>query len=122
MNHILIEESKTHRRCTQTQCLHYVNGGCQVCEDCHAAPFVLTKTCDRCLDCEGVPNALRWGPKRTSGVRQLTPPARIEEDPDIVGDAMRHVVGLPPLQLAKDLNMSGADAARVLRRSDHGRS
>lgn len=53
-------DEKTHRRCTQTNCKFYREGGCKSCEKCNAEPFVLKKSCSKCLACENVPNSLRF--------------------------------------------------------------
>ena len=51
---------KDHRRCTQTQCGYFLQGGCKACSKCKARPFEINTKCKTCLDCENVPNALRW--------------------------------------------------------------
>jgi hypothetical protein len=53
-----------HRRCNQTQCSFYLQGGCKSCSECNARPFEINESCNRCLDCENVPNALRWDDKK----------------------------------------------------------
>ena len=50
-----------HRRCTQTQCGHYLNGGCKDCEQCKARPYEINVGCERCYACENIPNELRFG-------------------------------------------------------------
>lgn len=97
----LTEETATHRRCTQIQCGFYTQGGCLACDDCKSDPFVLNKTCDRCLDCEGVPESLRWGEKKAVQATQRLPPHVIEEydeptDSEIVVKAMDRLV-MPPI-------------------------
>ena len=52
---------KGERRCQQTQCGYYVNGGCKACEECKASPYIINTSCQRCLKCENVPNELRFG-------------------------------------------------------------
>lgn len=54
-------ENVTHKRCGQTQCEFYLRGGCRPCDDCGAHPYEINKSCDRCYNCENVPDALRWG-------------------------------------------------------------
>jgi len=52
---------KQHRRCRQAQCGYYLGGGCQSCSECSARPYEINTSCVRCLDCENIPDALRWG-------------------------------------------------------------
>ena len=56
-------ENESFHRCRQTQCGYFLNGGCQACAECAAAPFEIRKSCQRCFGCENVPNELRWDPK-----------------------------------------------------------
>lgn len=49
------------RRCTQTKCDFYLQGGCKNCSKCKAEPYHINTACGKCLRCEGVPNELRWG-------------------------------------------------------------
>lgn len=49
------------RRCTQTKCGYYLQGGCQSCDDCKAKPFIINIGCQRCLSCEGEEDVLRFG-------------------------------------------------------------
>ena len=49
-----------HRRCTQSQCGFYLNGGCHDCETCKARPYEINTECNRCLNCENILNSLRW--------------------------------------------------------------
>lgn len=60
---MITEETKTHRRCRQTQCGYFVSeeNPCRECDDCGAAPFEINKSCKKCDDCENVPGELRWG-------------------------------------------------------------
>ena len=65
-------ENKHFSRCRQTQCSFFRNGGCQECADCKTEPFLIKKSCDRCVRCEKVPNSLRWGDKKeTEAVSEL---------------------------------------------------
>jgi hypothetical protein len=52
------------RRCTQTRCGYYTQGGCQACKSCKAEPYVITIGCDTCLSCEGEEGELRFGDKK----------------------------------------------------------
>jgi len=52
------------RRCNQTKCGYYLQGGCQSCDDCNAKPFIINTNCDRCLSCEGEADVLRFGQKK----------------------------------------------------------
>lgn len=60
-------ENSAYRRCRQTQCGFFQQGGCKDCSECSAEPFVLKKACKRCYECENVPNALRWGEPNMQG-------------------------------------------------------
>ena len=73
-------ENSTHRRCQQTQCNFFINGGCKACDECQAESFVLKKGCKRCRECENVPNALRWDEPCLQGnkVSQREKPMEIE--------------------------------------------
>lgn len=73
-------ENDTHRRCTQTQCGHYLQGGCRACEECRAEPYVLKKACGSCHDCENVPDSLRWGEKKKQELKNKnkTKPLKME--------------------------------------------
>ncbi len=48
------------RRCKQTKCMFFVNGGCKPCTECESRPYKINTTCGRCLGCETRPNALRF--------------------------------------------------------------
>ena len=63
-----------HRRCGQTKCGFYLNGGCRTCESCKAKSYDINTQCARCLRCESVPNELRWVDKKIQKDRD-----RIEE-------------------------------------------
>ena len=54
-------ENDMFRRCRQTQCGFFQNGGCMACETCKAPSFILRKSCERCWRCENVANELRFG-------------------------------------------------------------
>lgn len=72
---------KGHRRCTQSQCGHYLNGTCQPCEECKARPYEVKIDCKRCIDCEGLPGALRWeDPDAEEQAADEKIPAEIEAD------------------------------------------
>lgn len=62
------------RRCQQTQCSFFVNGGCQACDDCKAAPYEIRKSCSRCYGCENLPDELRWGKKNHNAQLQRNAP------------------------------------------------
>lgn len=62
------------RRCTQTKCNFYLNGGCKNCEDCNEEPYNINTKCQRCMDCENVPDSLRWGDKtKKKEAESITP-------------------------------------------------
>lgn len=55
------EENELFRRCRQTQCQFFINGGCKACSKCGSEPYAINKGCHECYDCENVPDSLRWG-------------------------------------------------------------
>jgi hypothetical protein len=57
-----VKKDTERRRCTQTKCTFYLEGGCKSCQDeaCHAEPYIINTSCNRCLSCENVPGAIRW--------------------------------------------------------------
>jgi hypothetical protein len=64
---------KGHRRCTQTKCGYYLCGDCKDCETCHARPYEINTSCQRCLACENVPDSLRWDdPTKTEDRQAVT--------------------------------------------------
>ena len=54
-----------HRRCAQTRCGYYLNGGCKECDGCKAKSLIINPLCQRCIKCEGVEDELRFGDKDT---------------------------------------------------------
>lgn len=54
-------ENDEFRRCRQTQCGFFLNGGCRECRDCKAKPFIIRKSCNCCDNCENTPGYLRFG-------------------------------------------------------------
>lgn len=49
-----------NKRCTQTKCDFYINGGCKQCSVCSAKPYEINKDCKSCLDCMNKPDGLRF--------------------------------------------------------------
>lgn len=84
-----------NRRCAQTRCSYYLQGGCKTCQDskCHAAPYVINTSCNRCLSCENVPGALRWDdPKR--------PESKIGQTQEITEEqALKYLIAAATLKL-----------------------
>ena len=76
------------RRCQQTQCSFFLQGGCRACDDCAAAPYEIRKSCSRCFNCENVPDHLRWDDKNliSIGQKQTNPqqPNQRHEAPEIL--------------------------------------
>ena len=64
------QENDNFRRCTQTKCDFFIDGGCKPCESCNSQPFVLNKSCSRCLRCESVPMALRWDDDKINKLKE----------------------------------------------------
>lgn len=85
-------ENKTHRRCTQTQCAHYTQGGCKPCDVCKSEPFILKKNCDRCFRCENVPGALRWHDPKAQEAMQKELERRAEFEDQLVLQAMQAAI------------------------------
>jgi hypothetical protein len=74
------------RRCTQIKCGHYLQGGCQCCDDCGAEPYNINERCRRCLQCEGEEGELRWGEQGNSDeslLKEKMPPVPEEEVPPV---------------------------------------
>ena len=54
-------ENDEFRRCRQTQCGFFLNGGCRECRECNAKSFLIRKSCACCDNCENQPGYLRFG-------------------------------------------------------------
>jgi hypothetical protein len=48
------------KRCEQTKCSYYLNGGCKACSKCGFEPYKINTECQSCYDCENEEDALRW--------------------------------------------------------------
>lgn len=53
-------ENDGYRRCRQTNCAFFINGGCKACRSCSTKSFVIKKDCDICYRCENIPNNTRF--------------------------------------------------------------
>ena len=88
-----------HKRCTQTQCGFYLNGGCKECEQCKARPYEINVECERCYACENMPNELRFGDKK---VRESI---KVPEKPELNGvlrdDGVLVIYGGRPVKLVR---------------------
>jgi hypothetical protein len=56
----LYDISEEERRCQQTNCNYYINGGCKKCKECGSKPYVINKKCDACYKCENIPDNVRF--------------------------------------------------------------
>jgi hypothetical protein len=68
---MLTEETTTHRRCKQTQCQYFQQGGCKECQKCNAENYVINKTCRTCFECENKPGELRWSDEKTKKQQEI---------------------------------------------------
>ena len=68
----MMKKQTTTRRCTQTKCSFYQQGGCRACDECKAEPYIINTSCSSCLSCENCEDMLRWGDNsHWSKMRQL---------------------------------------------------
>ena len=49
------------RRCTQTKCSFYTQGGCKNCKTCNAEPYNINTKCRDCIMCESEDGHIRFG-------------------------------------------------------------
>lgn len=64
---IRTELRTNERRCKQTKCGYYLQGGCKACANCKAEPYIINTECRRCLGCEGIQDELRWNDNTIGG-------------------------------------------------------
>ena len=71
---------KGEHRCGQIQCSHMMTGHCRACAECKSPPFIINEPCNRCHECENVPNALRWDDAKKNKVSQEIPLSQEEKN------------------------------------------